>query len=179
MLLNCPKPEVLLELFTIPDEISLRQKLSTRAHAFFCAGCQDKLAQLQRSWSDFFKPEPDITPSLLKVYSRLQSDETLILKGWKLGEAPRRRGARHFLFKEGWLFRGSVSLAMASMVVFVVTTSLSPRQNATEDLMVERRSATGEVPLVQIRIQKKDQVKVHYLQPELLQTIEFETTRAE
>jgi hypothetical protein len=181
MLLNCPKPEKLLELFTIPGEISLRQRAVTKTHAFFCADCQQKLTHLKKSWEHYFKPEPDITSSLLKVYSRLQKDETLILKGWKFGEAPRKRGVGHFLFKEGWFFRGAVGLSMASLIAFVTVGPVGNRaQHHDEDGLVERyRSAQTDLPVVQIRQEDKDRVKVHYLQPELLQTIEFETTSAE
>ncbi len=178
MLLNCPKPEKLLELFTIPAEISFRQRTLTKTHAFFCADCQQRLSHMKKNWGQFFKPEPDITPSLMNVYSRLQKDETLILKGWKFGEAPRKRGAAHFLFKEGWLFRGSVGLGMAAVVGFL---AIGPgmRKPMEEDGLVERyKSAKADVPLFQIREENKDRVKVRYLQPELLQTIEFETTSA-
>jgi hypothetical protein len=181
MFLNCPKPEKLLELFTIPTEISFRQKAFTRSHAFFCADCQAKLEHLQKSWQTYFKPEPDITPSILRVYSRLQNDETLMLKGWKLSETPRKRGASHWLFKEGWLFRGGVGLGMAALVAVLTTGPLTTTRRAQEEDtggLVERyKAAKIDVPQVQIRIENKDRVKVHYLQPELLQTIEFETTR--
>lgn len=180
MFLNCPKPEKLLELFTIPGEISFRQRASTQTHAFFCATCQEKLTHLKKSWQHYFKPEPDITSSILKVYSRLQTDETLILKGWKFGETSPKRGLGHWLFKEGWLFRGSVGVGMAALLV-VLTTGPALRTAAIdENGLVERpKSARAEVPPMQIRIENKDRVKVHYLQPELLQTIEFETTSAE
>lgn len=177
MLLSCPKPEKLLELFTIPDEISFSQRFSTRTHAFFCADCQQKITNLKRSWESYFKPEPDITPSLLKVYSRLQNDETLILKGWKLGESPRRRGAAHWLFKEGWLFRGSIGFSMAALLVFL---AVGPFKQSSDDTMIDRpKAAKADIPLMQFRVQNKDRVKVHYVQPELLQTIEFETTSGE
>lgn len=180
MLLNCPKPEKLLELFTIPGEISFTQRASTKTHAFFCGDCQAKLTHLKATWQSYFKPEPDITSSLLKVYSKLQKDETLILKGWKLGEAPRKkRGVGHFLFNEGWLFRGSVGLGMAALVAVLAVGPLN-RPQQTEDLVVDRfKSAKADLPLMQIRTEDKDRVKVRYVQPELLQTIEFETTSAE
>jgi len=178
MLLSCPKPEKLLELFTIPGEISFSQRALTKSHAFFCADCQAKLTNLKSSWEHYFKPEPDITSSLLKVYSRLQKDETLILKGWKLGEAPRKRGARHVLFNEGWLFRGSVGLGMAALVAVLAVGPLNKTQTK-DDLVVDSfKSAKADLPLMQIRTEDKDSVKVRYLQPELLQTIEFETTSA-
>ena len=121
---------------------------------------------------------PDITSSLMRVYSRLQTDETLVLKGWKFGEISRLRSLGHFLFKEGWLFRGSIGIGMAA-VVGVLTLGPLGRQQTDEAIVEHYRSAQSDVPRFQIREENKDRIKVRYLQPELLQTIEFETTSAE
>ena len=172
-LLKCPKPETLLEYVTIPDEMSAPKRLLLKLRTGSCPDCQRKIQSIRAKWDSYFAPEPDINSSLLNVYSRLQNDETLILKGWKLDD-PRRakRTVGHRLIKEGWLFRGVVTGAMALLVVMVtLPSSDDPGTDLREVPMASRSS----VPPVQIRIEDKDRVKVHYLQPELLQTIEFET----
>lgn len=172
-LLKCLSQDCLLEYVSIPQEVSAWKKLHVRLHTVKCDACQNKLSSIRKNWDSYFAPETDITSSLLKVYSRLQTDETLILKGWKLGEFQRRRDMNTALFKGGWLFRGAVSLGLAGLAVFVVLSQVS--QNKT----IEPRStiASNQLPLAQIRVEEKNTVKVHYLEPELLQTIEFETTR--
>lgn len=176
-LLNCPNAEDLLELVTIPNEISLVKRLSLKARVRFCASCREKVEKIENTWQGYFSPEPEITSSLLNVYSRLQKDETLILKGWKLEDAriASRRTLSQKAFQGGWLFRGGVSLAAAGLVAFIGATSLQQEETLNEVNM----SASAEVPRVQIRIRDKDRVKVHYIQPKLLQTIEFETASAE
>jgi hypothetical protein len=107
----------------------------------------------------------------LRVYSRLQADETLILKGWKLNNVKRRKEVSGFLLNEGWLFRGGVFLGLGAVVGAVVFSSLNQKPLSPEGIPLKG-------PFAQIRLQEKNKVKVHYLQPELLHTIEFETTRS-
>ncbi|NBT58773.1 hypothetical protein EBT16_08325, partial [bacterium] len=91
MFLNCLEPEEFLELVSIPEELSFVSRISMKSHLAFCGHCKSAFQGTQRTWAEFLKPEPDITSSLLKVYSRLQSDETLILKGWKLDNQRRKK----------------------------------------------------------------------------------------
>lgn len=167
--IKCPKQETLLEFYTIPLEINVFRRTAIKLHLVSCRGCSEKLNTLKASWENYFSPEPDITSSLMRVYSRLQKDETLILKGWKLNETKHKKNIGSFLIHGGWLFRGSVSLALAFVVLSVVIS----QQNETKEI----NASTSSKPLAQIRQENKNGVKVHYLQPELLQTIEFETTR--
>ncbi len=167
---KCPKQEKLLEFFTIPQEISFFESSSIKIHLLSCQSCSQNLAHLKSNWEQYFSPEPDITSSLMRVYSRLQKDETLILKGWKLNETRTQRNLSGQLIHGGWLFRGAVSLALAAVVLSVVIT----QQNDSK----ETNPLAPTQPLAQIRQENKNGVKVHYLQPELLQTMEFETTRS-
>lgn len=172
-LLKCPKQDALLEYFSIPDEISFIKKTCTRMHLASCSECQERSKKIQSIWKSYFKPEPEITSSLLSVYSRLQRDETLILKGWKLGETKRPRPLSGFLFNEGWLFRGAVSFGLFALLGFVVVSQMRGGSSYAPQPIV----AQAKAPLAQIRVEDKNTLKVHYLEPQLLQTIEFETTR--
>jgi hypothetical protein len=121
------------------------------------------------AWNGYFQPEPEIASSLLKVYSRLQRDETLILKGWKLGDfrSPRPSFAKLFLLS--WGFPTGIAVAAG---FFAVVFSPAFRSSA-EQTQVSLREAP--VPLAPIRIRDRNSVKVHYVQPELLHSMEFET----
>ena len=167
---KCPGQEKLLEFFTIPQEMNLAKRGFLKYHLFRCQSCAEKLQSLKLNWNEYFSPEPDVTSSLMRVYSRLQKDETLILKGWKLNKTKQTRNLTGVLVNGGWLFRGAISLALAGVVLSVVIT----QQNETRD----NNSISQPPPLAQIRLENKNGVKVHYLQPELLQSIEFETTRS-
>ena len=164
---HCPLPEQLLEFVSIADEISLARKLQVQFHLWRCDRCQTTLDSLQQQWKAALLPEMDTTRSLLSVYGRLQRDETLILKGWKLNTArrPTHKVSTHLL-REGWVFRGLIltglTIAVLSLVFRVGPVAQPLRQERT--------------PLAQIRIKEKDRVKVHYVEPELLQSMEFETT---
>ena len=175
MPLSCPKSEVLLEFISIPKDISFFQRFKTQWHARKCPSCRHQIAVLRKRWESFFAPEPDVTSSLLKVYSRLQNDETLILKGWKLGaERPKPHLGVHLL-QQGWFFRGAVSVGLGGFVVFFAMNQWQAQKNDSARLVQETFSSK-EVPMAQIRIEEKDRVKVRYVEPELLQSIEFETT---
>jgi hypothetical protein len=107
----------------------------------------------------------------MRVYSRLQKDETLILKGWKIGEVPPRKSVLKVLMKEGWAFRGAIGIGLAAAIVLVL-------HNQQMEKPPMAQAMSRHVPLAQIRVEGKNNVKVQYLRPELLQTVEFETTSA-
>lgn len=165
---KCPSSERLLEFVTIPMEISLYARASVKAHSYSCAHCQKQIQQIQKTWRSYFAPEPDIASSLLRVYSRLQKDETLILKGWKLGEMRKSPTLSEWLFNRGWLFRGGVSIATATLLLLIVTAQM---KTEPDNLMVKNSA-----PFAQIRFEDEKETKVHFVRPELLQSIEFETT---
>ncbi len=168
MFLNCPNQELLLEFVTIPQEVGLKDRLLLSLHLKTCNRCQEQADTVQKKWNAYFKPEPEITSSLIKVYSRLKQDETLILKGWKLGntESPSRQNQT----ASNWLFRGAVGVGLLLIVFFV---ALSQSKNNNNEFASENSS---QVPYAQIRMEEKNRVKVQYMKPELLQTVEFETS---
>jgi len=166
-LLKSPQPEKLLQYLSIPEELSLFDKLHVRLHLFVSPSCRKAVADTQHKLDSFFTPEPDITSSLIRVYSKLKTDETLVLSGWKLGQlSNRRKSLKRFAFAEGWLFRGGVG-AVAGLALF-----LAFSQNQKPSLDLKPRP----LPLAQIRFEDQNKVQVHYVRPELLHTIEFETT---
>ncbi|NBX92979.1 MAG: hypothetical protein EB078_03335 [Proteobacteria bacterium] len=170
MFLRCPNPDDFLALVSVPEELSRWSLLKMKAHLGICSHCKQNFLTTQTAWQQYFKPEPDITSSILKVYSRLQSDETLVLKGWKLDELKRSKEVHGFLLSEGWLFRGGVFLGLGALVGAIVFSTLSQNPFASEPALPLKG------PLAQIRLEEKNKVKVHYLHPELLHTIEFETS---
>lgn len=175
---KCPKPEVLLELVTIPRELSLISQLCLRLHLIGCRECQAKTKAIRKSWEACINPEPDITSSLVRVYSRLKSDETLVLAGWKLGRTHRQgNGLANALFGGGWLFRGGVALGIASVGFMLLLNPFRP--TPVPEARMTSQDTLREIPFMQFRVKDRNSVKVHYLQPELLQTIEFETASAE
>jgi hypothetical protein len=173
-LLNCPKQEALLEFISVPGEMSLARRWLMKMHMVRCVECTDRMESLQTTWAAYFAPEPDITSSILRVYSSLQKDETLILKGWKLDGARPARGATYWLFQRGWLFRGGLSVGAFSLLAV----ALSPRFFPQRAEMQAERSAPRRAPFAQIRVEEKNAVKVRYVQPELLESMEFQTTSA-
>lgn len=170
MLLNCPSQEKLFESVSIARELSLWERARVRSHTWHCSGCREKKKALSQTWQSYLSPEPEVTSSLMKVYSRLQKDETLILKGWKLTEVSRPHSLSHWLLKEGWLFRGGISLGAFGLVVALVVSQMSSEEPSLKVASVMKP------PMAQIRIENGNTVKVHYVQPELLQSMEFETT---
>ncbi len=170
---KCPKQEQLLEFATLASELSASQRIRYGWHKFRCADCRKSLEAIQQKWQIYFTPEPETASSLIKVFSKLQKDETLILKGWKLGNVTPRRAPQRAI-REGWLFRGGVSVGVAAALVLVLTSRFK------SPLEVQPQSASlnthPEAPLAQIRYEEKNGVQVHYVKPELLQSIEFETT---
>lgn len=173
-LLSCPKQERLLEYVSVPDEMSFTARTTLRAHLSVCGKCRETAETVRQKCEAYLNPAPDITSSLLKVYSRLQNDETLILKGWKLSDVQTARPTRERALRSGWAFRGGLAFAVLLLMVSVL---VSQFQSGTTEMVAERH-AVPKVPLAQIRIEDRNTVKVHYVQPELLQSMEFETTSA-
>lgn len=167
--LECPKPEHLLEFVSIPSEVSLVSKFHTHVHLRFCRSCSTQAQSIRTQWERVLVPEPDITSSLLRVYSRLQKDETLILKGWKIGEQRRTGLETHASVISGWAFRSGVFAALLAVVGFYIFKSLPLKQT------VEMASSTARLPFAQIRTEAPSRVQVRYVQPELLHSVEFET----
>lgn len=169
---KCPKNETLFELVSIPEELAFLKRNRLKWHLKTCSGCDQRAKKISETWSHFLPPEPEVTSSLLKVYSRLQNDETLILKGWKLDQSRRRsRGWSAIWLAQGWLFRGGVAAAIVTLVSLVFWT----RGNGLDDGK-DLVDASATLPFAQIRVEDKNRIQVHYVQPELLNSIEFETT---
>jgi hypothetical protein len=181
MFLNCPKDENLFAFVSIPQEVSLWKRSGVRLHIKSCQPCREKVTSLRSQWDAYFAPEPDITSSLMSVYSRLQNDETLILKGWKLSPARPHRKTGLSNAQKSWLFGGGFSVALASFFVLFTLTGLKLGK-ATSPVVAGAGGPGGtalsdvKVPLAQIRFEDENRVKVEYVQPQLLQSIEFETS---
>ena len=190
--LNCPKNEEILEYVSIAKELSTVRLAKMKMHLKVCSECHRKHEVISSQWAKFFQPEPDITSSLLRVYSRLQKDETLVLKGWKLNDPRLLSGrwqwplrsarARNAVRNFGWA-GGMVSAVAAAWAMVVWLPSYRGDFRGAEARMGLSNAAASftipkpiHVPFAQIRVQDKNRVQVHYVQPELLQTIEFETT---
>jgi hypothetical protein len=180
--LKCPKNEAILEYVSIAKELPSLSRWSMATHFAVCADCRTRSEQLLKKWESFFQPEPDLTPSLLRVYSRLGKDETLVLKGWKLNDSRILRGrwqwplrtshARHFV-----MGGGAVALAaVLTMVIWMPTEKSSRVEMQNASAKMSPSFLNNSTPFAQIRLQEKNRVQVHYVQPELLHTIEFETT---
>ena len=180
-LLKCPKPEALFEYVSIAHELSIREKAPTWLHLKTCTDCQEKSSAIARKWDSLLSPEPDITSSLLKVYSRLQRDETLILKGWKLGETRQQRRNETRLLSD-WAFRGTIAASLLGVIAFIGWSQLNSNRDGGKELINASAPLLSPsqpvVPFAQIRIEDKNRIKVQYVQPQLLQTMEFETTNA-
>ena len=63
---------------------------------------------------------------------------------------------------------GGVSIATATLVVVIVASQMRTEQ--------PDRLANNVTPFAQIRFEDEKETKVHFVRPELLQSIEFETT---
>jgi hypothetical protein len=167
---NCPSPELLLEVVSIPNEMSKWSLLNVRAHTLFCSQCEKTQAGLKATWEAYFQPQPEIASSLLKVYSRLQRDETLILKGWKLTDLRSQATSPVRLFFRSWGFPSGIAVALGLFSVFY-----SPDLPTSGDDSRVAQKQSQSVPLSAIRVRDRNSVKVHYVQPELLHSMEFET----
>ncbi len=167
---KCPSQERLLSYETIPDETSKSLRLWISVHLLMCHGCRDTRKKIRETWDAYFSQPLDVTSSLIRVLGRLQKDETLILKGWKLGRSRRPVGTEAWL-RQGWVFRGGVVAGLAGIAFLLVSNSTKMEPEVA--LRPVPQSAT--IPLTEIREEAKHGVKVHYVQPQLLQSIEFET----
>lgn len=126
---------------------------------------------MKATWDAYFQPEPEIASSLLRVYSRLQKDETLILKGWKLREFRSHRPSAARLFMRSWGFPTGIAVALGLFAV-VFSPAFQSQQPQENDRLA---TLNTEVPLSPIRVRDKNSVKVRYVQPQLLHSMEFET----
>lgn len=164
----CPKPESLFEYVTVSSVMSFWRKFWLKQHLRKCSKCETLINSISKSWSSFFEPEPEVTTSLLKVYSRLQRDETLILKGWKFNT--RDSGLCNREWKS---FSGAIGVGLICTVIIGIGFIFKylPFNYRNKDSM--RANVT--LPFAQIRTEDRNTIKVHYVQPELLNTIEFET----
>lgn len=173
---KCPDTQALFELVSMPRELSLARRTFLNTHNRFCADCRQKASALTERWAAVFAPEIDVTSSLLRVYSRLQRDETLVIKGWKLSET--RQASHAARAAQDWMFRGAVAFGALAVAVWVVgpevfsTNGQKALMNASAP--IQARSARS-APFAQIRTEDKNSIKVHYVQPELLHSVEFET----
>ncbi len=167
---SCPNSESLLELVSIPGEMSRWALLKTKAHLFRCVPCQGKLSHIRATWNSFIQPEPEVASSLMKVYARLQRDETLVLKGWKLGDIRGLRPSNARLFFRSWAFPTGIAMALGLSVVF-----FSPAFRPAEPMEDLASVTSPNIPLSAIRTRDRNSVKVRYVRPQLLQSMEFET----
>lgn len=178
-LLSCPKPETLLQFVSIRRELPWWKQVALSIHSSSCHRCQETLGHLKQTLDQFFCPEPDVTSSLLRVYSRLRTDETLILKGWKLGVPQMVSSLPERLWANGWIFRGSVIFGALVISLYLLTSGKNPAvytvatQTPESTLSVPASNST--IPYAKIRIEDGNQVQVHYVRPELLQSVEFQT----
>jgi len=173
-LLNCPKQEALLEYISIRNELSFWETLPIRIHSKTCSSCKKSIHDIEERLHRYFTPEPEITPSLISIYSKLKADETLILKGWKLGNiAPPRRPIHAHAFAGGWLFRGGI---IAGIAILVCLVTLGQFRETIPTSRPQFISQQVNLPVAQIRIEGKNRVQIHYLRPQLLHSVEFETT---
>lgn len=165
---NCPKTERLLEMLSIPTEMGTLNRWKVKTHTLRCTDCQTKISSLQQTWNAYFQPEPEIATSLLRVYSRLQRDETLILKGWKLGEFRSQRISPVHAFLRSWGFPTGIAVALG-----VATVVFSPAFQPVQETQVAVQAPIP--PRSAIRVREGNAVRVRYAQPQLLHSVEFET----
>lgn len=172
-LLPCPKEELLLQYVSIRKDLPLLRRFRIGIHLRSCRPCATKSTLIGEKLEAYFSP-PDITSSLLRVYSRLQRDETLILKGWKLGEIAPSQRKQGSMLANGWVFRGAVVASLGALaVIFVMADRQGLQESRAQRLAKED---ARDVPFAQIRFQDKNRVQVHYIKPELVRSVEFETT---
>jgi len=164
-LFKCPSKDAWLEWVSTPQSISLLKKFYFRTKLTICSHCQETEASVKKLWMQFSEPEPDLTDSLIRVFHKLQKDETLVLKGWKLNEPPLKKRAPVIPLR--W-----VGVATAATMLFVSAWWLQSQQPVHKP--IASRAFTT-FPKAQIRRQENNTVKVHYIQPELVETLEFET----
>jgi hypothetical protein len=173
---SCPKEERLLELASVAAEMPCTDRLRLKWHLSGCASCRARVDELKSAFESYFAPEPDIASSLLRVYGRLQADQTLVLRGWKLNETRSRADWRLVLLQRGWLFRGGLAAAglMVAWGVWKVP-GAGTLPKAVAPLPQQPPDSVGPPPWAQLRIENGNSVRVHYVRPELVHFSEFET----
>jgi hypothetical protein len=167
---RCLSSDALFKYFSVRNEVRLFDQVKTFFHLKKCTQCESKYKTIQNTWKEYFTPEPEIAPSLIKVYAKLQRDETLVLKGWKLENFSQSYKLNHWLFNRGWLYYGSVPTALAAVITF-----LAVSQNSKNPPVVANNKQS--LPYAQIRYEDSNKVNVIYVKPELLHRVEFQTTR--
>lgn len=167
---NCPNPDRFLEYVSIPRELTAWSRLNFKIHLASCSGCKETFQRVSKGWNEILVPEPEVTSSILKVYSRLQKDETLILKGWKLGRVKPRAAMAGW---QTWAFRGAVMSSLTLIGVSVLW------QKNHEERSKSFSNVSATIPYARIRYEDKNRVKVQYVQPQLLNSMEFETSPGE
>lgn len=165
---TCLNSDSLFKYFSVRNEIKFFEKTKIFFHLRKCSQCEFKYKTIQNTWNEYFTPEPEIASSLVKIYAKLQRDETLILKGWKLENFTQNYKLNHWLFNRGWLYYGGVPTALAAVITF-----LAVSQNAKNQPLVAKQTP----PYAQIRYEDNNKVNVIYVKPELLHRVEFQTTR--
>ena len=169
-LLSCPNSETLFEYVSIPEEMGKLNRATLRLHAFSCKCCAGKIKSLEQKWAMTFSPEPDISSSLMNVFARLQNDETLILKGWKLSDARKRAASQpRPSLSSSWAVRGTMVAGFAAVFGVIAWSQLS-LEKSTNFI-----DAASTLPYARIRTEDNNHIKVQYVQPELLHSVEFET----
>lgn len=171
---SCPKEERLLELASVAQEMPRTERLRLKWHLSGCASCRTQVEELRMAFESYLAPEPDVASSLLRVYGKLQADQTLLLKGWKLNETRPATDWRSVLFHRGWLFRGGLAAAgiAAAWGFFLAPGSPS---TAMAPLPAQPPDSIGAPPWAQFRIEDHNSVRVHFVRPELVHSSEFET----
>lgn len=168
---NCLKSDQLLQYFTIQSELGFVTKFKTKWHLKKCQGCAERFNKVQSTWNQYFNPEPEIAPSLIRVYAKLQRDETLILKGWKLENFKSTRSLSQKLFRQGWVYYGAVTSSLLGVMGFFMYNQMTVNRALT---LSEKKSS----PVAQIEFNQKDKVNVYYVKPELLHHVQFQTNRS-
>lgn len=168
---NCPSKEKILEFSCFSGALSFFEKLSIKMHLFHCQKCKEKNAEAFSHWQNVFHLKNDFqTESLLNVYSRLQKDETLILKGWKL-ENPTFRGSERFALSKTL----NVGLAVITLVVISTFTFLGTNIFRTPNQVYSLKEAPRNTLQAKVKIKDRNRVQTHYLEPQLIRMVEFET----
>lgn len=179
-----PSTDEIFRFVSIPDEMTFVQ----RAHLYVWKTCnrdvRNQVTEIQSRWNACFHPEPDVTDSVMRVYSKLATDETLILKGFKIG-ASRARTSHRLDTNFGW-FNWKVGVFGGVPIALFIVLFWTPTMDRPEpgDLALVTPVSSGtfqgirnsDIPLARIRVQERNTVRVKYVQPELLQSVEFETT---
>lgn len=168
MLNKCLNSDLLLQYVSIPSELNWQTKFKTRWHLKKCSDCSAQFNKIQDTWNHYFTPEPDIAPSLIRVFAKLQRDETLILKGWKLSNIQSKPSLKEVLVNRGWLYYGAIASSFVGVISFFTLNQASMTPVAQNE---------KKAPVARIQFEEKNGVNVYYVKPELLHRVQFQTTR--